>query len=805
MFKFNWYNKFGIIPSSYREAMSYEEQILWLCQQIENLKLESGNYNYNMLENKPSINGVTLEGNINATQLGLDNYNYLLNKPAINGVTLAGNKSLTDLGIQGKLTAGTGIRIVGNTISATGGGSGGTSDYRDLEHKPSINGFTLVGNSTAKELKLQDLLEVDRSQEVYHNTNYGKIANIANFQINDTIPLDIPTTDYDHACYLVYNVGKGSYFDLYGNYDLYKVDNGNKLQLTYSTNNEVEHGYFEALSGGYIIINFFDIGDYNAEIKEYFSGEGINQDFENVNKNLNAYKYDLDILLKNNFNYENLLTNAQEGLFIGMSEDAPLPAPIEDSTSRYVKIATASDYSSIFRVVGECNGSYMWFTTENRNGTEYLISHSEMNIIINSGLGVEIPFEADYIYFQFTNFNASINSLQGLKITEISGGGASVNKLTSNLVLLPSTPLTLNTGFYQTVSDINNFYGVYYHSATASNLILGGNELFYFDNASQTLIFENKNYFYEDSEADWAVQEHTNITNEIVNDRSKIPTSQAVYNAIQNGNNYYTTLTSSLTFNMDGTNSANLTEGYYYLDSNVYYYSNGTLTSASFMLHTICYFSASLNEFYIAGNSRAYNRINYRLEYVDSTEGWTLKELKTSDLLKTSDIVTSISEYSLDSQVPSAKAVYDTVNNVSICQIGNTSRIYCNVTQAWSPSIVPLDEQKISSSDYTFVSNKIIVGSKPKMAEISFNCLCDTMPTANYNFTINLKRNNINTILYSSSFKTISGMDVANFFGLTYYELQEGDEIYLNYTANSAVNFYIALNAGLTVRTLSYN
>ena len=37
-FPFNWYNKFGTIPSEFREAMSYEEQILWLCQAHEDLQ-----------------------------------------------------------------------------------------------------------------------------------------------------------------------------------------------------------------------------------------------------------------------------------------------------------------------------------------------------------------------------------------------------------------------------------------------------------------------------------------------------------------------------------------------------------------------------------------------------------------------------------------------------------------------------------------------------------------------------------------------------------------------------------------------
>lgn len=37
MFKhpFNWFNKFGTIPETYTEAMSYEEQIMWLCKEIK--------------------------------------------------------------------------------------------------------------------------------------------------------------------------------------------------------------------------------------------------------------------------------------------------------------------------------------------------------------------------------------------------------------------------------------------------------------------------------------------------------------------------------------------------------------------------------------------------------------------------------------------------------------------------------------------------------------------------------------------------------------------------------------------------
>jgi archaellum component FlaC len=65
----------------------------------------SGTDNYNELDNKPSINGVILEGNKTSSDLnietgGTDNYNELLNKPKINGILLTGDVSDTQLQIN---------------------------------------------------------------------------------------------------------------------------------------------------------------------------------------------------------------------------------------------------------------------------------------------------------------------------------------------------------------------------------------------------------------------------------------------------------------------------------------------------------------------------------------------------------------------------------------------------------------------------------------------------------------------------------------------------------------------------------
>lgn len=57
---------------------------------------------------------------------------------------------------QDKLTAGNGIVIKDNVISATsGGGSGVTTDYEQLENLPKINGVELLGNKSASDLGIE--------------------------------------------------------------------------------------------------------------------------------------------------------------------------------------------------------------------------------------------------------------------------------------------------------------------------------------------------------------------------------------------------------------------------------------------------------------------------------------------------------------------------------------------------------------------------------------------------------------------------------------------------------------------------
>lgn len=176
-----------------------------------------GTTNYNLLSNKPKINNKELTGNVTLSEIGAQpsgtyitpsdvatannaglvkpdgttitvsangtissisggtsDYSDLSNKPQINSIELSGNKSLSDLGIQPSgnyLTEnsvattntkgivkpdGTTITVDANgTISAIGGGGGGTSDYSALSNKPKINNVELSGNKTLAEIGIQ--------------------------------------------------------------------------------------------------------------------------------------------------------------------------------------------------------------------------------------------------------------------------------------------------------------------------------------------------------------------------------------------------------------------------------------------------------------------------------------------------------------------------------------------------------------------------------------------------------------------------------------------------------------------------
>ena len=153
----------------------------------------SGTTDYNALNNKPKINNITLVGNKTSDDLNLQNkinfpgdgskyldgegnfttpagsggsYSGLTDKPSINGVELNGNKSLSDLDIQEELD------FPNNPLVFLNGEGNFVAifvNYDNIANRPSINGHTLTGNQTSDDLDLQDKLPFDSNPNKYLN------------------------------------------------------------------------------------------------------------------------------------------------------------------------------------------------------------------------------------------------------------------------------------------------------------------------------------------------------------------------------------------------------------------------------------------------------------------------------------------------------------------------------------------------------------------------------------------------------------------------------------------------------------
>jgi len=548
---FNWNLRFGTIPESFYEAMTYEEQIMWLYKAIQDIKQSSANYNYNLLENKPSINGVELIRGLNANGLGL----------------------------QEKLIPGNGIIINGNVISATGGGgSGGTDNYNELVNKPSINGIELIGNKTFQDLGLNF-----PTKQVYKN-----VTEISGVEVSTGTLFDLTSTSVgSNIPQWTATSGAKAYLIPLASIPNFNGENV-KFKVTGRCSNVM---YFSSLGNPFYTINPSELLSKSAPNLQY-TEQLIEETFFTITDPSNYY-------------------------IIFQFTDTDFDEPILQVETTVID--TGSDYNDL----------------DNKpsiNGVP----------LVGNKTSADLHIE----------------------------GGASVTNLTSNIVLAENSTLGLSTGFYNTGA-----YGVYYHEATADNLILNTDELFYFDSETQTLIMENKSYFYEGQDlfsGDWYIKEHNSITNEIVNNRSKIPTSQAVYNALQNISNFYSKLNYSLhlqsngTILDDGNNPVTLATGFYKFINDkkiVIGQENYDVTA-----NGIFYYDSTHKAFqffiYSADDIYRYAYIGFKYK----TNSW---KPYTNQFVDT--ITSSGSPYYEDDNIPTNKAVINYVDNYIVASSGSNN------------------------------------------------------------------------------------------------------------------------------------
>lgn len=458
-------------------------------------------------------------------------------------------------------------------------------------------------------------------------------------------------------------------------------------------------------------------------------------------------KNDTERFQDKNYHFENV-TISENGFFnINKSMiGATLPEVTILPNYKYAKINLAQkNPSSEFLVNGWAENTVMWFTTKSEDliGNEKIVNCSDINLDIGEDAYVSIDLmNADWLYFQFSNVETAIPKVELLSLTEL--GGASVNKITSSITLLASTTPSLNSGLY--VLDAPIYIG----SASPNNLVYSTGELIYYDSTSKIFYGTLNSVALENGT--WTIYQNENIENTLTDSRNKIPTSHAVYEAVQSAGSFYTPLQNDITFNLDGTISDStgtltLTDGFYLTKLVNYVDDNGT-NLASALSQNYCYYNSSSNRLSLSGLQRggllSYNTF---LSYLDSTNGWFYWNKSFVDVLDTSKIETTISSSSTDSKVASAKAVYD-LTNTNFVTIKNETAYILSTSDAYTL----IDNLSIQSSTGSIINfnetNDRLTVSENCTLLISGNGFVATYGTTGNRF-IRIRKNG-NTEIYSS-------------------------------------------------------
>lgn len=485
--KLPFYESFGAIPESYLISLSYEEQILWLCSQIQKLKEGSANYNYELLMNLPQINGIELKG----------------------------NKTSEELNLQTRLVAGAGIDIVNNVISATG--AGGESEFLYQYLDTIINGsYYDINKPLGSEISLLPVYQVNTAR-----------ALIENVKVNDR-------------------------FKIVGNYEAGIIDpHGNRL-----LHRESGVDNFYCMTDGTLVVSWYNTNITTPQIFKYVTANEIFDRFEDDEDDITENRLKAGRILKSP-EYPFIILETNGTMTIGEVTGAGLSTgwkllecPIYLNSQTPENLVYYNEPVYYDEDTKTFYGTTQKITYDSSESEWYLTDIARIESTLTNSRGKIPTSEAVYEAIQEAGGDVQINS--GSVIVLKSDGTFEVDDVPES---------NIPSGFYDT------YLPIYINSVSPSNIIFN-NEIVYYDSFKKTFYGALRTIHFLGT---WEYYTLPSMATTITNDPNTIPTTQAVYNAIQGSvtpaNVFYAIIDENITLSADGTSSYNFTDDtYYYLN-----------------------------------------------------------------------------------------------------------------------------------------------------------------------------------------------------------------------------------------------
>ena len=513
MFKppFNWFNKFGTLPATYKEAMSYEEQIMWLCKEVQRNESYAEEFQAVIDQINESIS--QLDSDIDEVYRNLND--------------LASKK-------EDKLVQGTGLL---------------------LHRITPIEGTPTVKISTSP---------IDVSELLIS----GSYIPLADKEVGDVIDLE-PVTSSNTAYFMKY-VEAGEIFEIVGKCDIAKINESNEITLINKNNEGTsfdEPATFITLIPGTLIISFTNTDTNVPEIREFITTDYI---FDEINKKQTRLIAGAGISINGDVisatgsvdNYIDLSYNLKQNQYIDFSNknvgDTLSLEPVSaTNTAYYIKEVEIGEQ---FKIIG----SYILAEIDNRN----IIVNKESGTATSQNpyiydCSANIPSRPRFVVtFENTDTNqpsVGENIDQYYTFNRIESSKEIV-KLGSDVHLNDSSPDTgLLDGFY-----FSDGHKVYVNNAEQS---IFNNALFYASgNDTLYLIYSDGYYhqnlcfyelFYDRNSNQWTVGSFSARTN-----WENVPDHPSINNFTQDLNL------------VDGTSTTGLADGIYFTD-NYKVYING--------------------------------------------------------------------------------------------------------------------------------------------------------------------------------------------------------------------------------------